>query len=252
MRPCSPRSGRPGWVVSKEGEGNALVAGKGEARLQEAWVLTTDLSAPCCPAGPSLQNSPALGCGQPLPGSPRPSPQCFSPYEGLGSHRHTLVTEETRWSAGGGPPVLAQSPEELRFHPARSQHTALASRPPPMGLAWVASSRVLQLPGPTPAHPHGAPLSELSLLPWLSGSEGHCPSDPRKGAQARLPQSPGRSPRIRVCSNHSSLLLLGASLLGPWLSLFTLPWKVTGSNLTVAAGVCLGPGVDPTHPGHFC
>lgn len=156
MRPCNPRPGRPGWVVSKEGEGNALVAGKGEARLQEAWVLTADRSAPCCLAGPSLQNSPALGCGQfryhfsgqPLPGSPRPSPQCLSPYEGLGFHRHTLVSEETRWSAGGGPPVLAQSPEEFRFHPARSQHTALASRPPPMGLAWVASSRVLQLPGP--------------------------------------------------------------------------------------------------------
>lgn len=94
--------------------------------------------------------------------------------------------------------------------------------------------------------------SELSLLPWLSGSEGHSPSDPRKGAKARLPQSPGRYPRIRVCSNHSSLLLLWASLLGPWLSLFTLPWKVTGSNLAVAAGVCLGPGVDPTHQGHFC
>lgn len=66
-----------------------------------------------------------------------------------------------------------------------------------------------------PAHPHGAPLSELSLLPWLRGSEGHSPSDPRKGAQACLPQSPGRYPRIRVCSNHSSLLLLWASLLGP-------------------------------------
>lgn len=143
-------------MVSKEGERNALVAGKGEARLQEAWVLTTDLSAPRCLVGPSLQDSPVLGCGQfryhfsgqRLPGSPRPSSQCLSPYEGLGSHRHTLVPEETRWSAGGGPPVLAQSPEELRFHPARSQHTALASRPPPMGLAWVASSRVLQLPGP--------------------------------------------------------------------------------------------------------
>lgn len=105
---------------------------------------------------------------------------------------------------------------------------------------------------PTLAHPHGAPLSELSLLPWQSGSEGHSPSDSRKGAKARLPQSPGRSPRIRVCSNHSSLLLLWASLLGPWLSLFTLPWKVTGSSLTVAVGVCLGPGVDPTHQGHFC
>lgn len=71
-------------MVSKEGERDA---GKGKARLQEAWMLTRGHSASRCLEGPSLQNSPAVGCGQfklhfsgpPLRGSPQLSSQRLFP-----------------------------------------------------------------------------------------------------------------------------------------------------------------------------
>lgn len=137
--------------MNEEQVGDALGPGKGEARLHGVWVLTRDLSAPWCLEELSLQDSLVVGCGRlrhhfsgpPRLGLPRPFPQHLftSLMRARGSPWHALVPEKTRWSAQGGPPVLAQNPGWAPTP--RSQEPA--PRRPPTELVF---SQVLQPLGP--------------------------------------------------------------------------------------------------------